>query len=261
MTMLWGGYGNITSSGEFIRKQVKLPDGSGVGHERKKRSYIVERHFYKHYKCEGIARVKEVGEDYIVMQDLSIEYPLQFNSSHTMTVIKWLARFHRTFWNDPAEELWPERGYWYLSTRMEEYASLDDEWKVIAVEADARIKSIPEKYLTIIHGDAKSANMLFNETCVMYDFQYVGRGPGVRDVVYFLISSVPNLDEALEREALQLYASYFDYPFDLMMQHYNWCLIDYHRFMLGWGLWGNHRYSAYKASLIKHDFLTSGLNV
>ena len=44
------------------------------------------------------------------------------------------------------------------------------------------------RFQTLIHGDAKPANFLWNSQfqAAAVDFQYVGSGCGVRDVAYFL---------------------------------------------------------------------------
>jgi len=68
--------------------------------------------------------------------------PHTLSLSKTHAVIRWLAGFHATFWNhtdiplipppsevrepDTVEGVWAQGGYWYLATRSEEYASLED---------------------------------------------------------------------------------------------------------------------------------------
>eukprot|EP01034_Spumella_vulgaris_P037757 gene37757-46588_t len=75
--------------------------------------------------------------------------------------------------------------------------SRDDKWRRLGPIVDAKIRSIPSQFLTLVHGDAKSANITYSKSkatglydgVAMYDFQYIGTSPGVRDVVYFLVSS------------------------------------------------------------------------
>ena len=67
------------------------------------------------------------------------------------------------------------------------------------------------KYKTIIHGDAKIANFCFAEDSTKVaavDFQYVGSGVGIKDVVYFL-GSVLNESE-LEKYSDELIGYYFN---------------------------------------------------
>jgi Ser/Thr protein kinase RdoA (MazF antagonist) len=98
--------------------------------------------------------------------------------------------------------------------------------------------------------------------CAVVDFQYVGKGYGARDLVMLITSSVqfpaPYSHKeavALEKHLLTTYhsrllhhlgcdgASPAPYTFQQLSQHYELCLIDYVRFMAGWGMWGNTRYA------------------
>lgn len=110
---------------------------------------------------------------------------------------------------------------------------------------------------TLVHGDFKSENVLFDQDsqrCAAYDFQYTGEGLGVRDVAYLFASS---LDEDTvvdwEQQLLQYYHSKLlkglrmhdkataadSYSLEVMTAQYELCLLDYVRFMAGWGMWGN----------------------
>jgi hypothetical protein len=74
------------------------------------------------------------------------------------------------------------------------------EWlalKLASGAVDRRIRGLPHKendgatrrFLSLVHGDAKSANLVFTArkaddlSCAAYDFQYVGVGLGCSDVV------------------------------------------------------------------------------
>jgi Ser/Thr protein kinase RdoA (MazF antagonist) len=49
------------------------------------------------------------------------------------------------------------------------------------------------RFRTLLHGDFKAANILHSADgtqCAAYDFQYVGEGYGVQDVVMLLHSSL-----------------------------------------------------------------------
>lgn len=130
-----------------------------------------------------------------------------------------------------------------------------------------------EAYGTLVHGDVKGANIVFNRDpyahrrgkqklqstpqeniqCALYDFQYVGLGLGTLDLVYFLATSADSilLSTSSEAELLRSYHSHFlaslssqpdssdVYPFDTFMDHWELAVVDWYRFMAGWGFWGN----------------------
>lgn len=118
---------------------------------------------------------------------------------------------------------------------------------------------------TLLHGDAKSANFMFSSdcsACAAYDFQYCGEGFGVRDVAYLIASSVD--EDVVEQQEQQLLRHYHAklqrclqehgkadaakrYTFEVMAAHHELCLLDYVRFMAGWGWWGNARWAQRRA--------------
>lgn len=216
---------------------------------------------------------------------------VEMDTRGARSVLDWLALFHASFWPEGDDDddddddgrctiptiettppcadepdvlarleqefgVWSEGSYWPLATRREEFEHLPStEWEDLAVSIDADLRAIPRHFLTLIHGDCKAANVACDATrtrSALYDFQYVGRGPGTRDLVYFFVSSVRQIDRqetvlldhyhtklsgALCRRGLTHQASL--YTRDVMMAHYEICMLDYYRFMLGWGLWGN----------------------
>lgn len=278
---LWNGYGSITrqtyaDGSTSIKKLVASPASgheSDESHTRKLRSYQVERYFYRELsehldvRCK-VAKLYSCGDDYIIMEDLSRSYSSADHSQNldvTFGVLSWLASFHSSFWNYqgptvphpllpiPAtceSGVWAEGGYWYLSTRLDDLSSIPPRWRSIAHKVDEAIANIPHRYKTLVHGDCKSANIMLDaqsRQAALYDFQYVGLGPGVRDVVYFLVSSVRGVTGHTEHKFLQ---HYYDclrlkpdgYTFAIMLQHYELCMVDYYRFLLGWGMWGDVRF-------------------
>ena len=98
--------------------------------------------------------------------------------------------------------------------------------------------------------------------CALYDLQYVGLGLPTLDLVYFLGTSVESkLLKSLadERELLQDYfqelqraaeADASEYTFDKFWMHWELAIVDWCRFMAGWGFWGNDRWVERRAKEI-----------
>ncbi|GLC68366.1 hypothetical protein PLESTF_000683400 [Pleodorina starrii] len=204
-----------------------------------------------------------------VLTDLRTEYPHpapdSLDGKQVRAVLSWLATYHAYFWEQPTPAGLQQQGsYWYLDTRREEFAQMGRSWgdlKEVAEEVDQRLKS-PGKseFMTCIHGDVKNENLLFSADgtrCAAYDFQYTGRSYGVRDVVYLFASSVDSSDlderedeylsyyhaELLDRLATSRGAAGVEaaarYRPDVMRRHFDLALLDYVRFMAGWGMWGS----------------------
>jgi len=71
----------------------------------------------------------------------------------------------------------------------------DGPLKEAASRLDSALKEA--RYQTLIHGDAKVANFLFatgSRAVAAVDFQYVGKGCGIKDVAYFLGSCLSESD-------------------------------------------------------------------
>ncbi|KAI8805804.1 hypothetical protein BJ742DRAFT_819208 [Cladochytrium replicatum] len=104
--------------------------------------------------------------------------------------------------------------------------------------------------------------------CAILDFQYIGEGYGVQDVAYLLISSVQSrlLDNKGETQLLQYYhhwlikaldffesqrpksvdvppPSWHEYTFKVVEEQYAVAVLDFTRFLAGWGMWGNSKYA------------------
>jgi hypothetical protein len=91
--------------------------------------------------------------------------------------------------------------------------------------------------------------------CAFVDFQYVGSGVPTLDLIYFLgTSAKPSLLRGEgSNDLLRLYhATLIDglkargmedvYPWDTLQWHWELAVVDWFRFMAGWGMWGNHRW-------------------
>jgi aminoglycoside phosphotransferase (APT) family kinase protein len=291
---LWSGYGSILrflvegfSRASVVVKYVEPPSlrkhprgwSSDVGHERKLKSYQVERHWYESYaaRCGTACPVPRAfhlaerdGRWLFVLEDLDAagfsERRHELSRAEMSACLNWLATFHATFMGEKPEGLWQPGTYWHLATRK-------DEWKVIgdarlkgaAAALDARLNSA--KFQTFVHGDAKVANFCFRQRgsdeqqagVAAVDFQYVGGGVGVKDVAYFLSSCLEE-DECEEQAAawLDVYFAHLRVALaalkpdvDATLLEAEWRALypvawaDFMRFLLGWapGHYKVHGYS------------------
>lgn len=118
--------------------------------------------------------------------------------------IRWLAHFHATFLNQALPEVWPVGTYWHLATRPDEYENMpESELKQKANKIDSRLNNA--RYQTLLHGDAKLANFCFSDDgndLAAVDFQYVGRGAGIKDVMYFMGSCLDGAELMAHADAL-----------------------------------------------------------
>jgi aminoglycoside phosphotransferase (APT) family kinase protein len=284
---LWSDYGQLLrvsfASGEpdsVIVKYVRPPDAvshprgwsSTTGDQRKRRSYQVEAAWYQHHAvtlppaCRVPAslgvEVDETGSLTLIMEDLEPEFPhrlAQLDPDSTLPCLDWLAALHASQLQVSAPDLWPIGCYWHLGTRADELAAMaDGPLKRAASTLDHRLTA--STFQTLIHGDAKLANFCFSthhDQVAAVDFQYVGRGPGVRDLAYFLGSA---LDEATLITAAD---SLTDVYFARLRAHLpatidqdaleaDWrallpiAVADFERFLAGWapGHYKRNRWSA-----------------
>jgi hypothetical protein len=299
---LWASYGAISritvkicNSEEkeitFIHKSVKPPifPRSDIGHVRKITSYINEVKFYQTLSQKFLVERKipmpmlylaEISSSFcsLLMSDLSIcDFPIenlsQLNRTQTSTALRWLSRFHAAGmdYGLHGHGLHREGSYWYLDTRRDEWDAMGPEWsrlKVAAAAISDRLKPLDvlEPGYTIIHGDFKSANLLFSSNsleCAGIDFQYTGGGYCARDLAMFIVCAVGFDDDSLrsglvrEQEILKEYFSFLSealavmgqsesseiITFDVIQNQYELALMDLVRFMAGWGLWGNVGYA------------------
>ena len=149
---LWAGMGSIerisakTVSGDSVSLIIKVINAPKTvflseGDERKMKSYKVECNFYQSLnerllQIVAIPKIFSVESSYtgdmkIIMSDLSCSFPIEASISSkgekVHAAIKWLAKFHAAGWGKGFEDtygLWPEGGYWYLGTRLEEWKTM-----------------------------------------------------------------------------------------------------------------------------------------
>lgn len=284
---LWSNYGEILrfrvnngDCGSVVVKDVRLPINdfhprgwvTDISHNRKLKSYKVESEWYKHWShaCGDDCRIPKLltidyrgDEVLLVMEDLNDSGFPKRKSSVTIDEMKlcieWLANFHGTFMLQKPEGLWDKGTYWHIDTRPDELEALTDrELKDAAWKIDALLENA--KYKTIVHGDAKLANFCFSEDgkdVAAVDFQYVGGGVGVKDLIYFIGSCL--YEEDCERYEAELTNFYFkklhkklkNSSLDLDELEKEWrdlypvAWSDFHRFLKGWspGHWKINSYS------------------
>ena len=278
----------------IIVKHVQLPDvnnGEGgnhprgwntsLSHQRKIQSYKVECAWYEAYSalCNEQSRVAKCygtttseNEFLMVLEDLDANgfsvRKQQAIIEHMQACLKWLANFHEQFLFDTSKAsnktfkgIWDIGCYWHLDTRPDELDALTDlELKQAAPKIDQALRDC--KYQTLVHGDAKLANFCFSDTeksVATVDFQYVGRGCGMKDLAYFIGSCLDS--EGCEKYAGGLLDFYFkclekalvkgksDISFSLLEKEwrsmYAMAWADFQRFLKGWSPdhWKIHKYS------------------
>jgi hypothetical protein len=272
---LWGGYGELVrlrfSQDSIIVKHVKLPKPSShprgwntdISHQRKLHSYQIEVNWYENFstpsdvRCrvpQGLKCFQTDNEWLIVMEDLSkAGYPVtayQPTKAQLQASLKWLANFHARYMHTKSDLLWQTGTYWHLETRPDELKVLQDTaLKNYAQKIDKALKDA--EYQTIVHGDAKLANFCFSEDgdlASAVDFQYVGHGCGMKDLVYFMRSAVePDECEAMEEwilntyfNALQEALAHYQSAIDSNKVEQEWrelfsvAWADFQRFIKGW---------------------------
>ena len=278
---LWSGYGKIMRVGlenasidSVVIKHVQLPKyknhprgwNTDIGHQRKVKSYKVETTWYDRYSKNSTARLPECltietkgDEVLMVMEDLNeAGYHLRKNVvtwEEITECLIWLAQFHASYLGKTPYGLWEVGTYWHLDTRLQELAVLDDHGlREAAPVIDEKLNTC--EYKTFVHGDAKLANFCFTESGLVagLDFQYVGGGCGIKDVVYF-IGSCLNESEC-ERLEARILDTYFEHLQSELKERnealeiewrslYRVAWADFHRFLKGWspGHWKINSYS------------------
>ncbi|QIR13429.1 phosphotransferase [Shewanella aestuarii] len=272
-----------------IVKQIKFPQpthhprgwATDLSHQRKLKSYQVEAYWYQHYAntCRANNRVPkclwlsasstlnhmtgnktEINSDemLLVLEDLAQLGFSVVNSHSSPSIIQacltWLAHFHAQFMQHSAEGLWPIGTYWHLATRPDEFKALaDSRLKQAASALDERLNTC--RYQTLVHGDAKLANFCFTpdaSKAAAVDFQYIGRGCGMKDVAYFLSSVLTfNAPVSQTNTLVEYYLAYYFATLKQSLKQqqpsidanaliqtwrplFSIAWADFHRFIKGW---------------------------
>ena len=284
---LWSGYGAIVryrvnggllDGQTVIVKSIEPPSqpshprgwNTQDSHQRKIRSYEVELHWYQEWakSCPEESPLatcyfahKDSANDHclIVLSDLDSQGFSQrhnrLDPEQAKVCLDWLAWFHGAFMQvSPkpgwTKDLWPVGTYWHLDTRKDEWESMKESpLKRAAQELDRALSAA--RYQTLLHGDAKVANFCFTEDgdkVAAVDFQYIGGGCGMKDVIYFLGSCLTPEDceqhhqALLDRYFLTLKQAVTKYNSDIAfdaLEHewrtlYPLAWADFQRFILGW---------------------------
>lgn len=212
---LWSGYGEVSRialedgpAPTAIVKHVRPPRAprDATADTRKRRSYDVEIAFYRTHaaRCDDPCRVARLYGAHVdadawllVLEDLDAAGFARRRAdgdaaAHT-PCLAWLAAFHARFLGAPPDGLWPVGTYWHLGTRLDELARIrDPALRARAPVLDAQLAAA--RFQTLVHGDAKEANFCFTRdgrAVAAVDFQYVGRGCGMKDVAYLLHGHPP----------------------------------------------------------------------
>jgi len=276
----------------FIIKYVLPPDDPTETKEHrawKLKTYKVEEAFYKNYQnvpgFDNWRTAKFYGSEsfdtetgfkmVFRLEDLDDSgYPGRFGNQSDLSVeqvkpvLTWLAGFHASFMDgiDESEErftvkypdLWDFGTYWNLQTRIDLWKKLpDSELKQKSSKIDNIIKN--SKFQTLLHGDAKTMNFCFHETenkVSAVDFQYVGKGPGIRDVWYLFSSCLEDTGKMDLYEGKTGESVLLNFYFSELKTRLNWsdsrfeplekeyrelypvCIADFERFVRG--AWPDH---------------------
>jgi len=275
-----------------------------ISHQRKLKSYQVELHWYQHYANNSLSQcpvpkclyVNEHDDEILlIMEDLAtLGFEQTFTSfepkpaSHESAVdnphishqhvsqqqieacLSWLAYFHAQHLAIEPKGLWDCGSYWHLATRPDELVALTD---IPLQQAAEKIDKILQQcqFQTLIHGDAKLANFCFTtagDRVAGVDFQYVGKGCGMKDVILLLSSCLPH--QRCEKDVPDLLDYYFGQLKQALSEHQahvdpqavedEWrplyCIAwaDFQRFMKGWS--PNHwKINSYTEALTKQALL------
>lgn len=219
---LWGGMGQLlrvellgSVHTSVILKQIEFPSTRfpSLSETRKRHSYKVEGRWYESFaqllpdESRVAAHLAQQADNQgmlLLLEDLQgsgYRRKTPPTPSQIASGLKWLAVFHSRFLETSPEGLWGQGCYWHLETRPDEYRHMPHGKLRDAAKAfDDSLRSA--RYQTLVHGDAKPANFLWDsgDRAAAVDFQYVGRGVGVRDVAYFLDCCLGEERAALDLE-------------------------------------------------------------
>ncbi|MBD1583086.1 kinase [Pseudoalteromonas sp. S16_S37] len=272
-TVLWSGCGEVKRMSldgqDVVVKYSQVPkqlahrhiEQSDFALSRKLKSYAVELQFYQQHsssiqkQCaipKLIFTAQQDNSTCLVLRDFNKDGFVQHTDlslKQHHAILSWLAHFHSRSLNRYQGIGWQQGGYWHLATRPDELQRMQHHaLKTHVQHINALITEC--RYKCTIHGDAKAANFALNDALevIGYDFQYVGAGVGVQDVMLYFTSVFD--ESSLYAYADELLAFYFSQLVSQLeallseqqaldiVSHWQalWPLVwaDFHRFLLGW---------------------------
>ncbi|KAJ3358555.1 hypothetical protein GGF32_000333 [Allomyces javanicus] len=248
------------------------PKTGDLGHRRKVRSYRVEYLFYAQYLSPSTPTF--LVADFVPALSRASPATItlgmtELPESHSLgatprAVLAWLAFFHAHFLGTPPAGLWETGGYWHLATRPSELRRAQNArgspYQWVALHADVWAEQLAKwqtdrRCGTLVHGDPKGDNVVVmpDGKVAMVDFQYVGGGIGAVDVAHWLATSAPDhvlndwrrvvTDEYYAVYAAQAAAKKQEVvDAATVVDQVEVALLDWARFVAGWGWWGNVRW-------------------
>lgn len=188
-----------------------------------------------------IPEIHELFFDYvkfeynIIMQNINYtdEYENGFDNIQTFKIINKLVNFHQFFKNPSYKNQgWSIGGYWTENKRKidksklqykiyEMFEHFNSNFKTNYTKKFVSILYEKIKYYesdienfynnqneTIIHGDFKLGNIIISkDDFYLIDYQWLGRGNGITDFCYFLITSLQT--NLLEEKNIMLFIKYY----------------------------------------------------
>lgn len=264
---LWRGYGEVrrvhlegASVPSVVVKHVRPPPAPPRDHDhaRKLRSYAVETAWYREHadrlpsdiRVPRLFAARDRGDErWLVLEDLDAagfpERRRDLGDDDMLQTLGWLAGLHATFLGAPPPGVWDRGTYWHLQTRPAELARMaPGPLRDAAGALDQTLRDA--RFQTLVHGDAKPANLCFGRAGVAaLDFQYVGGGPGIVDVAYLLSCKPPRWRARSTDRALAAYFAALrprlpgGVDADALEAEwrdlYDIAWADFARFLAGWG--------------------------
>jgi len=235
--------------GKFSSLEPEVRASSKAANEREVRFYdeiAIERNLPVP-QCYYSDVEPETGVFILLLEDLSrlrtVDFVTGCNSTDMGLVIEELARMHASWWNNPklAEMSWllsladyPYQEWW--SQYPQEIADLFPDYQLpdtffnvgyrFGLNMGTILNQLEGGPATCIHRDIHVDNLLFgvqdtDPPLMVVDWQATGKGRGVSDVAYFLISSIsPAQRRQSEASLLENYHTLLtqygvqDYSFD-----------------------------------------------